>query len=260
MSVDVLPALDVKAVTLRVAAETQTSDGMARDEKQEIAIAGERRPSTEQLQAETIARLRQSCELNRARARRLISTLRRFQADFSQAADSVMGESIDQRMSRLLERDAKTRYATTERAQLAAMRELSQWNARRLLNTHFRRHLWQVTASKGVIVPLALLAGAGLLTAAQSGWPAGVYPAIFCFALAAFWGWRYVTAAVAPLRRQLHLGHAWRSPGASSTPAFAAAPTELPVVAIAPTISEKSTVADLLAAYRPATAAETSSS
>jgi hypothetical protein len=166
-------------------------------------------------------------------------------------------------MSELLAREAasavdaaKSFDAATERAQLAAMRELSQLHAKRLLNTHFRRNFLQVTLKKGLPFLLALAAGTGLFVSARSAWPVDIYPAILCFALAGFWGWRYLGAILAPLRPQVVLQHGRpaQTGGASAQPAELTAPSAGGSLT---GLAKKYTVADLLSGLRATTAKET---
>jgi len=257
MSVDTLSAVDVTAVTRRPPQEIPIGP-IAESDWADVGseMATSRLMAAALKQAETIARLREACELNRARAHRLIARLRQIQSNPTQIVDD--GEAIDQRMSQLLERaathaaGAKTQFVNTERAQLAAMRELSQQNAKLLLDTHFRRHFLQVTVSQGTIVLLAMFAGAGLLVAAQSTWPGDIYPAILCFALAAAWGWRYLLAVFAPLRRQSPCGKDWRASIPAPPSILCDDAGAMPLGGNSTASTDKCTVADLLAEWRTA--------
>lgn len=216
--------------------------------------------SAMQEQSETIAVLREARDLNRARARRLIAQLRKLRANLAQQPAADAQASDDHYMSQLLDRDATQAGATvkaaiSERAQMAAMRELSRWNAKHQLSTHFRRNFLQVTVSKGAIAPLALLAGAGLLSLSRSVRPSDIYPAMLCFAVAALWGWRYFAAVFAPLRHRFFLRRVGRPTGDELKPAPASAigPPESSDSGSFSSPTEKCTVADLLAEMRPTT-------
>jgi hypothetical protein len=254
MSVDTSSTVDETAVTLRTPQELLNVAGDNSDWADSSETANSRLMAATLKQAETIVRLREARDLNRERVRRLLARLRQLQANPAQLTED--GEAIDQRMSQLLERaasqavDAKTQHANTERAQLAAMRELSRRNATLLLNTHFRRNLAQVTASKGVNALLAFLAGVGFLATSRSAWPTDIYPAILCFALAASWGWGYITALIATTRRPALCRKDWRASLGSASPILSDQTTSAASGVHSTASSDKCTVADLLAEWR----------